>query len=111
MTDWPEESLRRVAFALPDDGLPFGAIDALHKRLAYDEQWPHARQWMWKSVTRQILRELVRQDRVIFYDGRYFRNPAKRVEVPRRLRIPLLEKFEPLWPEVSRGPWLYGDGK
>lgn len=106
VSEWSEHALRRLIWALPDDGLPFGAIDALHQRLAYDEQWPHARQWMWKHVTREGLREAVRQRRVIFKNGRYFRNTRKRAEMPRKLRLP--SEHEQLWPEVSRGPWRFG---
>ena len=97
-------SLNRLVFALPDDGLPFAAIHTLHRRMLWPEQ---TGEWLWVSITRSMLRELVRQKRVTFRNGRYFRTVMPN-KAPRPLYIPMTDQFTTEYPEVSYGPWKYG---
>lgn len=96
--------LARIEFALPDDGLPFGAIRLLHRRLLHDEQ---TGEWLWVAHTRQALRELVRQKRVRFANGRYCRIGSPPAKPPMPVYLPTIDRFRPVWPEVSRGPWTF----
>ena len=94
------EWARRLLYALPDNGLPFDKIDDYHRRFLHPEQ----KCFMWRSLTRQALRELVRQRKLTFKNGRYMLPSGSKVTMPRALRLPI-DRFEMLYPEVSKGPW------